>query len=264
MINQLLNLKSSTIRGAVYLAVLLPAVMNVLYDFTKESITIHYVEKVAVFMALVIAATELCLRIRKRRDRVVFANTQLQLYGVMEKNFGFSVTELIQRSSKIDILCDTLKSFSDDESRIKAINKKIDDGASVRILLLDHESSTILKALCNARSVNKGVIYTEDNMKSEVLDSLKRFERFLGGAKMNGGGGVIRRYAHYPTCAIYRFDDFYMVCPYTFGRGGSSPAFLLSRSELNDGFCDGLDQGFDELWNASSAPSMSAHRGPVN
>jgi hypothetical protein len=233
--------------------VLAPLCVNVLYDYSKNGVSLAYAAKA--FSAFLIAAIsmEALFWIRSRVPRPIFSANQLGLYGKIEADGGKSITEIICESDEVDILCDTLKTFSDDELRIKAINRRIDEGARVRILVLNPDAEAVIKELCLARTANKGASIGEADIRAEIRASIGRFERILGDAKSKGGAGVVRKYSHYPTCAIYRFDDRYMVCPYTFGRGGSSPAFSMVRDDANAAFLDGLDRGFSELWNSKTS-----------
>ncbi len=170
------------------------------------------------------------------------------MYSVLFGRAGSGVADLIAVSAEIDILCDTLKSFTDDEDRIKALNQAIDNKMKVRILVLDPEAACI-QQLCDARSARRGSEINCDEIRIEIRNSINRIEQIFGPAKCKA---ALRKYSHYPTCSIYRFDDSHLVCPYTFGRGGSSPAFFLKLNDNNREFCGGLRQGFEEVWLAST------------
>ena len=253
MIRRPPRLSNGAIRAGLYTVVLAPLCINVLYDYSKNGVSLAYAAKAFSVFLIAAVAMEALFWIRSRKPRPIFSANQLGLYGKIEADCGKSLTEIISESDEIDILCDTLKTFSDDESRIKAINRRIDEGARVRILVVDPDAESVIRELCFARSANKGASIGEADIQAEIRASIARFARVLGDAKSKGGAGVLRKYSHYPTCAIYRFDDRYMVCSYTFGRGGSSPAFSMVRGEANAAFLDGLDRGFSELWNAKTS-----------
>ena len=240
------------IRLALYTLVIAPLSVTLVYDYSKDGISHQFAFLAALSIVAIAAILEIYLFLRRNASTTTFCATQLSLYSHLLRTRGMDVAEIIRGSESIDILCDTLKSFTDDESRIKALNHAIDNGKRVRILALDPESPAI-GSLCEARNARKGGGLDCADLQLEIKHSLRRIEQVFGPSKARL---AVRRYSHYPTCAIYRFGDDYMVCTYTFGRGGSSPAMFLSMSDSNAGYCAGLNQAFEELWNASTTTAL--------
>jgi hypothetical protein len=214
-----------------------------------------------VVVALTIALEGLIAYAGHRQIRELFAGSQPDLY----QRIGGVERKLLGASKGIDILCDTMKSFADNNNNLQAIKTKIDEGIRVRVLLL-HPEKEGARAVLRARTAIREL--PVDQLSREIKESLGRLSHTCGieftanGVSLvKGGSGTkgisVRLYSEYPTDAIYRIDDEYLVTSYSFGRGGSSPAFYIRRSQEHNAFCKSLDRAFEDLWGAKTTELWS-------
>lgn len=175
---------------------------------------------------------------------VVFAASKLQLTQQQ-----LSLPRLIEEADRVDILSGTLASFTSREAILKSLSQKAraQDDDKIRVLML-HPEGVGLEQLVRSRR-SRGMNSTVDKLRAEVRKSMDRLVQFLGA---DVASDVIRLYKVPRTISVYRFDDKYLTTCYTFGRGGSSPAFYLRSSSRSAEFCGGLDRGIRELWKSES------------
>ena len=247
MILRRLKIKRKSVRSWVYgIAVSTFVGLLIAYSAAQLSRTLLIIWAGIIFITSIVLET-LILLARNISSVPIFSSSQLSLTDRLSALIPF-----INDSIKIDILCDTLKSFSDRDDRLQALKKKIDSGAYVRILMM-HPEGTGVCEICNSRKARE-VPINSDTLQVEIKASLSRVVKAFGKKRT---AELVRLYHHPPTIAIYRFDDHYAVACYTFGRGGSSPAFYVTYDENKKEFCDSLNRGFQELWDAPTTKPFS-------
>lgn len=247
MILRRLKIKRKSVRGWVYgIAVSTLVGLFIAYSAAQLSLTLLIIW--AGIIIIISIVLEVVILLANTISSVpLFSSSQLSLTD----RFG-ALIPFINESKKIDILCDTLKSFSDRDDRLQALKKKIDSGAYVRILVM-HPNGAGVCEMYNSRKA-RDVPINSDTLKVEIKASLSRVVKAFGKKKASE---LVRLYHHPPTIAVYRFDDHYAVACYTFGRGGSSPAFYIANDEYKKEFCNSLNRGFQELWDAPTTKPFS-------
>jgi len=162
------------------------------------------------------------------------------------------IHELIKNSDTVYFLGGTFKTLTDDERNILAMKELLDKGIKVRILIQDPTGEG-LRMRAEERQ-EKGQTITRKDLSMEVVRSIIRIADRIGPDIlpdiMKAYGGLIHN-------SYYRLGNLYVLTIYTFGRGGSSPSFSVMRDEDTMKFCDKLDTGFDDLWNAPSTKPVT-------
>ena len=156
--------------------------------------------------------------------------------------------ELIAQASDVFILGGTLKSFTDDESNLTALRRLREEGKRVRILLLNPDGEA-----CRQRERDRLSAKRPD--ADQAQEALLSVARIVFGLRITPGDpaeakSILRWYDALPHNAIYKLGTTYVINMYRFGRGRSSPALIVERTRRHAAFCDALDRGFDDLWNA--------------
>jgi hypothetical protein len=192
-------------------------------------------------------ATELLVRSRAAVRDVVTAG---DAYGVTVAIDGSA--GMFADATAIDILSGTLRTFTERRANIQSLRERFRDGAAVRILLLAPEGEGI-RLLARDRRV-RGVHVGGEDLKEEVAQSLRRLLDEFEPAELQA---ILRLYDGVPHSSVLRCDDRYALTLYTFGRGGSAPALSLQRAG-HTAFCQAVDRGFNELWNAKTTVPVDA------
>lgn len=242
MTRQHRNITNKAIRGALYGIVVVPTLLGLIINFSSNQLP--FIKFVYWLIALVSTSflVELLIAYKKSSSKYIFSSSQIRLTTELD-----SLIPLIKKSNDIAILCDTLKSFTDDESRIKSLLKRIDEGCTLRVLVLNPKCE-IINQVCEARKINGRPVESQ-KLSDEIRHSLSRIISIFGEIRT---AKIVRLYSHYPTYSLYKFDSNHMICTYAFGRGGSSPAFIIDENEKTNDFCIGIQNGFNELWDAKT------------
>lgn len=161
---------------------------------------------------------------------------------------------LLEAADSVDILGGTLKTFVEHNAAIRALHDRYRARAQVRILLMEPGSWGSRLAVEERRA--RGATTPDDMFNREILDSLQRLADELSPAVLCE---IVRLYPTSRRASVHRYGDRYIVTPYTFGRGASSPTLTLRR-QGHEAFCNALDQGFTELWNAGTTLRLDAAR----
>ena len=157
-----------------------------------------------------------------------------------------AIDELIGRAQQIELLTGTLKTFTERSANIKALYERHRAGAQVRLLMMAPQGDGVQSAA--AERSYRGAPLRVDDLRQEIA---KGIGRLLLEFPQDVLSQILRLYTGSPHSAIARYGDCYIVTMYTFGRGGSSPTFALQRPQ-HKAFCQALDRGFQELWEAKS------------
>jgi hypothetical protein len=164
------------------------------------------------------------------------------------------VEEMIAGSSRIEVLASTLKTFTEPLANIRALRERHRDGAHVRLLVLAPQGTGVEIAAAEHR--DRGDRVEAGDLRQEIAQSIKRLLIEFSPDELKQ---ILRLYTGSPHMAVTRCEDQYILVAYTHGRGGSSPSLALRRGP-HEAFCEGLDRGFQELWEAPSTVSFD----PIN
>ena len=164
-----------------------------------------------------------------------------------------SLSDQIRNARTVHLLGTTFKSFTDNDSNLRAVQLAIASGADVRLLMMNPIGEEINRMLIARQDRNRS--YTETMLRNEIMSSVARISNVLGNENCDRS---VRFYRSSRSVSIYRFDNTFLVTCYTHGRGGSSPILLhRSRDVSKDEFAISLIRGIDELWAASSTLRFS-------
>jgi len=164
---------------------------------------------------------------------------------------GSQIAEsLVSPANEIDLLSGTLRTFCERAADIRALHDRWREGASVRILMMAPNEDGA-KLMAQERSA-RGLVSSAKAIDEQIVESIRRLYAEF---PMEMIEQVVRLYPTAPHSSAFRYDDAYVVTVYTFGRGGSSPTLFLHRSG-HVGFCESLDRGFRELWNAPTTKRL--------
>jgi hypothetical protein len=154
------------------------------------------------------------------------------------------VETFIAGANSVDLMAGTLKTFTERRADIHSLHNRFRAGCTVRILVMNPNGDGV-HAMANERQAQRSNIMPED-LSNEIRQSLKRLLLEFSPDEL---ASILRFYRGNPHSSLQRFGGLYIITLYTFGRGGSSPAIAVSRSD-NAEFCDLIDRGFSELWNS--------------
>jgi len=160
-----------------------------------------------------------------------------------------STFKMIEEADVVQILAGTLIEFVRQEAALKALAHAASRGARIQVIMLD-PAAEILQVIAAERS-SRSDVPTEEIFKriqSECTYSVNRLREVLPPGAV---GRSLRLSSAMPHQAFTRYGDRYLLTPYTFGRGGSSPAMFFRQSGTSKPLCDGLQRGFEELWESS-------------
>ncbi len=152
-----------------------------------------------------------------------------------------------ENEADVLLLGGTFKTFTDDEDNLSSLKKFSEKHPNkVKILIMDPEGEGV-KAAADARQQKKPKVSSR-TLLAEIRASLIRFAEVLGNdwCAMN-----IYFYGTYPTHSLFKVKDHWIVTPYTFGRGASSPALYFKESDATQGFCKKLEDSFEDMLNKS-------------
>ena len=201
-------------------------------------------------MALV---AECAITLSRPNLRIKFSASQSELLRQVPE-----LHLLIAEAPEVMLLGGTMKTLTDDSRVIEAINKSLQDGKHVRILLM-HPRGTGIQSTARARQ-SGGKSVTADDLATEVKTSLNRMVDGCGVAVLD----AIRLYSEHPTYSLFCFGSKFMLTIYSTGRGASSPALFLGQSEKTNEFIRGLRRGFDDLWRSPTTIPASGSLAPTS
>jgi hypothetical protein len=159
---------------------------------------------------------------------------------------------LLDSADHIDILGGTLKTFVEHKAAVAKLHDRHRANAQVRVLLMEPGSWGTQLAVEERRA--RGVTTPDDMFDREIIDTLRCLADEFSPRVL---GQIVRLYPTSRRTSVHRYGDRYIVTVYTFGRGSSSPTLTLRR-QGNEGFCESLDRGFAELWNAKTTLRLDA------
>lgn len=232
-----------SIRAIVYGVIAVGVALNLLTSAGAIDSFSATVSVVAVTILVVV--TEVVLFTSRPRQTAFFSGSQLQL---LKRSDIPSLASMIASADQIQILGGTLKTFTDDSDALDALRRFCETNPSRLRILMMHPESEGLKSTARARQA-RGKSDTAESLGSETLHSLNRLRDALGDSIIRD----ISVYCEHPTYSLQRFGRFMMVTIYTLGRGASSPALFVERTDGNRDFFDALLRGFNEVWGAATS-----------
>lgn len=164
-----------------------------------------------------------------------------------------SHAENLDSTRNADLLCDSFKSFVDNDNNLKALKKFLGCGGNLRVLIMNpFGTGPELTAMARKNVRNMS---TAEDFSSEIIHSIRRLSNFLTIEQLLKSV----RFYNYPSFyASYIFDEEAFVTIFTYGRGGSSPTLYVSnKPKTMDDFFDGITRGFSELWEASTEGTLN-------
>jgi len=209
------------------------------------------------FLCYLIAALVLELLLRQPQDelvrRVVSGPDAEAVYRSLA-----SVEEMIACSHRVELLAGTLKTFTERSANIKALHERHRAGAHVRLLVMAPRGEGV--RIANAERGDRVNQVDAEDLSDEITRSINRLLLEFSRAELRE---ILRLYTGSPHLAMTRYDDQYIMTMYTHGRGGSSPSLAIRRGGPHEAFCEALDRGFQELWEAPSTTTLDRHDEPV-
>lgn len=202
-----------------------------------------------VILCLAAVATEGYLAVRGNGAKVLVADSQVAL----TKRF-VDLPRLIEGAGAggIDILGGTLKTFTDDRRTLEALRKADVAGTQIRILMIDPDGDGIEQMARQRKAVRSSA--SAAALRMEARQSLQRLADELGSTKLQR---IAKVYQDLPHHSVYRIGSSFLVTVYRFGKGGSSPALFVVRGPRTKEFCDGFEEGFQDVWDAATTVPMS-------
>ena len=231
--------------------VLVPTVVGLIVSVTSGGMGVKIFLIWLLLCALIVTAFEGFLRVRSTETSAAwYAGTN----AALKRSIPQSVEEYITQAGEtgVDILGGTLGEFAQFRANVDALDDLDRRGYKLRILMMDPNGSGVEQLSDQRRQVGKTITAVE--LKAEIRKNLKHLFDQLG---KDGMRRCCRLYQHTPRNSVYRLGDFYIVTVYRFGAAGSSPTLAITRTDQNTAFCDGLDRGFDDIWQAESTRAFS-------
>jgi len=234
------------VRRFVYPTSLLPLVgvlTGLYFNLGPVSVSVSLFGIVLVSVFIFLGLVEFVLR--TGGDDILLSPSQTNLFRMME-----SLVELIDGAKSIALMGGTFKSFTDNMENVHALSRH-GNRENIRVLMLCPGELGI-QGINRAR-LDRYPSFGVNELDHEVIKSLQRFCKELGVALTCR---VVRLYTVPPTISVYQFDCKIAITLYTFGRGASSPAVLVTDRCGNE-FCDSIKRGIDELWQAQSTLQLT-------
>jgi hypothetical protein len=209
---------------------------------------------VAVIVCLSILAIRLLVALLTLRQSSLLELSRAS-YGELANSLPVQIVELVEKADTIQIVGGTMIEFVRQAATVEALAIAASRGVKLQMIMLDPEAP-ILQAVATERASRAGTTIEEEleRLQIECKYSIDRLRAALSKETVDR---TLRLSSVMPHHAFQRYDENYILTPYTFGRGGSAASAYLQTSNASKQLCAGLAKGFEELWHSDCTVSLT-------